>query len=565
MRVAIIGYGGKMLAVLALALTILLGAAPASASNIKLEACFRAAQPQDAAAEIIKKTGGFNCSGQQSSLTPGDYWISMDVDRTSHPKGDGIIFRTASLWDEGMELWAVHEGGQIEYYRPYADQGISPMRLGATIVVPLHSREAPVTMLLARVENSAAVRGVMLQSSLSSTESAITFEMTLAVLYAAFMGLCIALLVYNMAIWRGMREPFLLAYCAMLICSLVYGVTTSGAPHYFIDNISGADRLRFTIPLLAYTASSALIFTRFFFENANVPRWLVRLTYAQAALMSGFATLYAAIAPDHVKLLDAIYVDTFLPVPLLFGLFVWTAWRRKDPFLGYFLIAWTGPALSAVLRMMHGFDLIPYHILIENSTLLGLAFEALVSSLAIGYRVRLLAKARDRAEIAEAHAMAMADTDPLTGLLNRRSFMRKLLERQNHWTLILVDIDHFKRVNDSLGHAGGDDAITSIGGVLRKYTPEGAIVARMGGEEFAIAYPLDLPLTPDPDRLLADVRSIALPEGYRITASIGIASRAVADENDWKILYRAADMALYRAKSNGRDCFIRQQDERAAA
>lgn len=177
----------------------------------------------------------------------------------------------------------------------------------------------------------------------------------------------------------------------------------------------------------------------------------------------------------------------------------------------------------------------------------------------------LLAQARDHAKNAEAIARAMADTDPLTGLLNRRSFLRRLLERHNRWTLILVDIDHFKRVNDSLGHAGGDDAITSIANVLRKYTPDGAMVARMGGEEFAISYPADMPLTPDADRLLADIRSIDLPQGYRITASIGIAARAVADENDWKILYRAADVALYRAKSSGRDCFIRHELERAAA
>ena len=91
------------------------------------------------------------------------------------------------------------------------------------------------------------------------------------------------------------------------------------------------------------------------------------------------------------------------------------------------------------------------------------------------------------------------------------------------------------------------------------------MVARMGGEEFALSYPAAPPLTPDPDRLLADIRSINLPEGYRITASIGIASRAVADDNDWKILYRAADMALYRAKSSGRNCFSRYEPERAAA
>jgi GGDEF domain-containing protein len=181
--------------------------------------------------------------------------------------------------------------------------------------------------------------------------------------------------------------------------------------------------------------------------------------------------------------------------------------------------------------------------------LFGMAFEALVSSLAIGYRVRLLAKARDRAEIAEAHAMAIADTDPLTGLLNRRAFLRALLERQSHWTLVLLDVDHFKRVNDSLGHAGGDEALA---------------VARLGGEEFAIAYRGNLLLL-EPEDLLASVRQINLPQGYRITASIGIANRIVASEHDWKILYRAADMALYRAKTGGRDRFILIRQQNAAA
>ncbi len=522
-------------------------------------------QPTDSLPQILREPDRFDCDSPQSALTPGDYWIKMAVPLSAQPEGQGMLFRTASLWDEGFEIWAIHGDGHIKHYKPFSKQPINPMRLGATAVVPLRSHSAPVTALIAKVNDSAAVRGVMLQSQLSTSESAITFEMALAVLYAGFAGLCVALLVYNIALWRGMREHFLLAYCVMLTMTLAYGVVTSGAPHYFIKGLSGADRLSMTIPLLAFTASSALIFMRYFFENAHVPKWLVRITYAQATVMAAYSVIYAMTAPAHVKLLDAIYVDLFIPVPVLFCVYIWTAWRHKDPFLGYFLLAWTGPVISAMFRMLHGFDILPYHILIENSTLMGLAFEALVSSLAIGYRVRLLALARDRAEIAETNAMLMADTDPLTGLLNRRAFLRKLLEQRSHWTLILVDIDHFKRVNDSLGHAGGDDAIICIAGVLRKYTPKGAIIARMGGEEFAISYPSDLPLTPDPDSLLSDIRSINLAEGYRITASIGIATRPVADENDWKILYRAADMALYRAKSSGRDCFIRHEAERAAA
>ncbi len=537
----------------------------AHAAATDLTPCVAAVRDGDTLDNMLASPARFDCASKQSRLPPGDYWVRMAVPAAAHSPDQGLVFRTASLWDEGFSITTILADGHRKTYRPDLDQKIGPMRLGSTVVVPFERHTSPIVTLVAKVDQSAIIRGVMLKPQVSVAEDAIRFEMGMAVLYAAFVGVCIALLVYNIALWRAMRESFLLAYCAMVAAMLTYGFFTSGAPHYFVAGMSGADRLRITIPLLAIVGASALIFIRHFFQTAKIPDWLVRTTYIYAGAISAFAIFYAAIAPRYVGIIDAIYVCGFIPVPLLFCAYLFTAWKQHDPFLRYFIIAWSGPALSATLRLLHGFDLVGYNLVVENSSLIGLAFEALVSSLAIGHRVRLLAQARDRAEVAEASALLMADTDPLTGLLNRRAFMRTLLERHSQWTLILVDIDHFKRVNDSLGHAGGDDAICSIAGVLRKYTPNGAIVARMGGEEFAISYPADLPLTPDPDRLLADIRSIDLPEGYRITASIGIAARAVADEHDWKILYRAADMALYRAKSNGRDCFMRHDDERPAA
>lgn len=554
----------NLFAIMVLFAAMLCVPTPAAAQSVKLASCILEAQPDDRAEQMLFRAASFDCTSDQSQLEPGDYWVRMPVPQSTDIPREGLIFRTASLWDQGFELWAVHSNGQIEHYRPFEQQAISPMRLGATMVVPLRANDAPVAMLLAKVKNSGAVRGVMLQSQLSSSESAITFEMALAVLYAGFVGLCIALLTYNIALWQAIRERFLLAYCSMVICTLTYGIFTSGAPHYFSAGMSGTDRLRFTIPLLALTASSAMIFIRHFFDGAHMPKWLVRCTYAHAVWISVYALFYAILAPWNVKLLDAIYVYGFIPVPLLLGCFIWNAWRHKDPFLGYFLLAWSGPALSAALRILHGFDILPYHILIENSTLFGLAFEALVSSVAIAHRIRLLAQARDRAEISEAHAMAMADTDPLTGLLNRRAFLRTILERKSNWTLLLLDIDHFKRVNDSLGHAGGDDAIILFARALQAKLPNGALLARMGGEEFAMAYRGDMMLI-EPEELLAKIRSIDLRGGYRITASMGIANRNVASDDDWKILYRAADMALYRAKAEGRNRFIRTQPQPRAA
>ncbi|MEP7349116.1 MAG: diguanylate cyclase [Sphingorhabdus sp.] len=553
------------MAFLAFCLVLFLPAAPAMAEIANLIPCVTPVRAGDTLPNLLSHPERFDCHTPQSSMKPGDYWVRMEVPASAHQPDQRPILRLASLWDDGFTLTAIHRDGSMISYKPDVGKKTATMRLGATMTVALEPKRPPITTLIARVNGSMIVRGVLLAPQISTPNESIKYELGMSVLYSGFGGLCLTLLVYNIALWRAMREKFLLAYCAMAVAMVTYAFFTSGAVHYMVDGMSGGDRLRITTPLLAITAGSGLIFMRYFFEASSVPPWLAKTTIAHAAAIAVFGLVYAAVAPHYIGLLDQIYLLGFVPIPFLFCAYLWSAWKQKDPFLHYFLIAWSGPMVSVALRMLHSFGILPYNVLIENSSLVGLAFEALVSSLAIGYRVRLLAQARDRAEIAEANALLMADTDPLTGLLNRRAFLRKILDEQSHWTLVLLDIDHFKRVNDTLGHAGGDDAINSISAVMRQNAPAGALVARMGGEEFAISYRSNIFGLFDPDQLLAEIRTIDLPDGYRITASIGVANRAVYDENDWKILYRAADMALYRAKSNGRDCYVRYSAERAAA
>jgi diguanylate cyclase (GGDEF)-like protein len=554
----------SLLAVAFIALSLLLAPSAARADSVRLQACVAPVEPGDRIDRIIWQAPRFDCKPDQTGYRPGDYWVRMAVPDGASDTKKSSIFRAASTRDDGFELWAVHSDGYIAHYRPFVEPQVNPMRLGGTVVTPIKSYSKPIQMLVARVDNSQGIRGIMLQPTLASSESAIATEMAMAALFSGFLGLCIALLVYNVSLWFGMRQPFLLAYCAMLVSAMLYAFMTSGAIHYLVPSLSGADRIRITTPLLALTAATGMIFIRHFFQDASVPKWLERATYVQIVLMLASALAYALVAPYQGKLLDEIYTLAFLPLPLIFLCYLWTGWKHRDPFLGYFLLAWSGPALSVIARIGFSLDILPYHLLIENSTLLGLAFEALVSSLAIGHRVRLIAQARDRAEIAEAHALEIADSDPLTGLLNRRAFLRMLLERKSNWTLLLLDIDHFKRVNDSVGHEGGDEAIIRFGETLKRSVPNGALVARMGGEEFAIAYRGDMLLI-DPDNLLAQIRRIDLQGGYRITASMGIATRLVESDDDWKILYRAADMALYRAKSDGRDRFVLTRPQAVAA
>ncbi|HQD83704.1 MAG TPA: GGDEF domain-containing protein [Quisquiliibacterium sp.] len=160
----------------------------------------------------------------------------------------------------------------------------------------------------------------------------------------------------------------------------------------------------------------------------------------------------------------------------------------------------------------------------------------------------------------------LATRDSLTGLYNRAEFINlangELTRAARHGfetAIVVIDLDHFKVVNDTLGHPAGDRVLRSVGAVLSAELRASDVIGRLGGEEFIVLLPQTPPALARSvaEKLRARLAESTLdPESpaLRITASFGVASASPQDGSaDFEAIYQRADAALYRAKGDGRN------------
>ena len=191
------------------------------------------------------------------------------------------------------------------------------------------------------------------------------------------------------------------------------------------------------------------------------------------------------------------------------------------------------------------------------------SLSALVLATVVTLRVVTAVRANNQAQ---AELLRGAQTDPLTGLPNRTVLLERINEllgnswsQDQHPTLFFVDLDRFKNINDSLGHAAGDEVLVAVARRLINVVPEGAVVARLSGDEYVV---LDTTAKSSgaalalAERMLAVFREpLALNQGdVFVTASIGVASISATSSTSPEDLVRHADTAMYRAKDAGRNC-----------
>ncbi len=372
--------------------------------------------------------------------------------------------------------------------------------------------------------------------------------------YGLLYGCLLALIAYNAMLFVGLRERGYFEYTLYVASFVLLHLAYTGHAYVWLWPGQAAFQ-QFAIPLcMALTGSIGLRFASGFLNLRQHAPLAHRAVYT--LIPCGVIPVVAATLLQNQEL---AVLFSFIFIMLFSVAMVWLGviTVRHGQIAGaYFLAAVLAAMVGTATTAMAVWLGIPYTSITFHAAGWGVVIEGILLALGLAYRMRQHQAARREAE-------QLARIDPLTGLLNRRAFFEHALpiwsaaqRQQRPLALMMVDIDHFKLINDAHGHAVGDRALVAIAELLAEACRSSDIAARWGGEEFIVLLAeTDAPQAARmAERLRAEIESINLCPV--LGESCLSASFGIAELNDHELLedlINEADGWLYRAKQAGRN------------
>jgi diguanylate cyclase (GGDEF)-like protein len=373
-------------------------------------------------------------------------------------------------------------------------------------------------------------------------------------------GALFAMSLAGFLIWFVLKDKLLLLYSTLFLLQALYMAFLSGEAF-------GWPVLSYLVPVASYSwnmtaAFSGAVACLFLREIADLKQFSPRVY----AIFGWLAGLFVALAFANLlqrfglgPVVAAIGNLVFLGSAVFTLVVAFMAWRRSNRAAGWFLIAWglleaftIATSIRLLLTDPEGAELLLFYGL-------PLSMVAAAVLIALGVADRL----RDQ-RLALSDAERRAQTDPLTGVLNRRSLVERLdaacLRAQARGlpiALLFIDLDHFKLINDSCGHLAGDACLKAIIAPIQAELRQSDVIGRYGGEEFVIILSSADASAAEPiaERIRTRVSEVRV-EGFgppiQVTCSIGIATSDMLGV--WgEHLIAHADTAVYAAKRAGRN------------
>jgi diguanylate cyclase (GGDEF)-like protein len=439
---------------------------------------------------------------------------------------------------------------------------------------------------LVRVRSTSSIQVPIAVATASALlERAHEAQLALGVYY----GIMLGLFFYNLVLYLSLRDRTFLYYIAYVLVFALGQFTLNGLAFEYFWPHSPEWANTAVLVLIGLGLVAMLAFTRAFLEFA---RQLPRIDRAVRFMIAGLALI--VLANPLLGYRNTIFVETgmvFVMVVTIFTAAIALYRRGYRPARNY-LIAWTALLLGVVAFAAVSFGLLPKVFLTEFGIQIGSAAEMILLSFALADRVHMLREEnallqRETAERLELRVQERTQAlhaaldqlqqanrvlndfslrDGLTGTYNRRYLNRALedlLARTRRegvpFSVLMVDLDRFKHVNDKHGHLSGDDCLIALAQCLMGLLHgESERVARFGGEEFAVLLPgVALPAARARAELIrAEIERLEVrsdDQRLSITASIGVAGSAGSPSESGADILRNADRALYEAKRRGRN------------
>lgn len=372
---------------------------------------------------------------------------------------------------------------------------------------------------------------------------------------ALLVGMMLALVFYNFLLYFATSKRENIYYSFYLISGLVWIALSYG----LIANLFDAYGTKIfmlhisliTMPIFLVLFMMSIFETKRFYPTEHRFLQLLLLPFC-GFLVWAFFDISAALKPAGTAAATMMLVTFSVSISLL---------RKGNPLAKFFLIGHSFFVIFNTMAVLFYKGLIEPNYIASHGVGIGIALEAVMLAFIISYRIKILEDIR----ASQDELKKQAATDPLTRLYNRRYFFSEsdyLLQvaktNQQPLSVLAIDIDHFKQVNDTHGHAIGDQAIVKLAKTLKAQCRSKDLLARFGGEEFVMLLPevnLEQALVcAERVREAVQAQSIDGNDGkpLNLTVSIGVAEVDLPNETIETVLNRA-DKALYEAKNRGRN------------
>lgn len=501
---------------------------------------------------VVADRARWRCDGGEPSLVPAGAVLRF----TQGPEQAARFFSTRPSRFDALSL-AVVRDGKVLAQKHYPSSAIAAGPMPDRFIVALPTIPARGDVVIAVIYGPKA-RGNLSDARLFAGDPGHGHDAMRSFLIAAMVcGMMLMPLAFNAAYFRVLRERFVLWHLAVSMSLLVQCLLTSGIVGHFIDVPVPVYSAMVTISFGIGVAAAAAFGASFIEPRKLDPR--LRKALFLAAGQVFIVCVIHGLVPDLLGPHQSkIYYASFLPVVILFCLVMADAWRRGSRAVRYQVIGWSPFLVMGLIRIATMFTPSLPQSEAMDLFYIAMVVESIATSLGVADRFMVIKRQRDRAMTRARSLERLSERDVLTGLCNRRALDGPVgdFARQRYTGFALFDLDNFKRVNDTHGHAIGDAVLRTVASVLDEH--DDAIALRMGGEEFLLLLRGDR-VSERVERLREAIpvriaREVTQLQAL-VTSSAGLVEAAPGTDvgSDFVELYRAADDLLYEAKHNGRN------------